>query len=74
MQCFGHPLQLVMLDVDGVILDLMAGFERHLGATTRQLHLPTQPIRDDLTAVHRGTRHRVASLPEAIQAWWPALN
>jgi hypothetical protein len=24
MQRFGHPLPLVMLDVDGVILDLMA--------------------------------------------------
>ena len=32
MQLFGHPLTLVILDIDGVILDLMAGFERHLEA------------------------------------------
>ena len=32
MQLFGHPLQLVILDVDGVILDLIAGFEQHLEA------------------------------------------
>jgi phosphoglycolate phosphatase-like HAD superfamily hydrolase len=74
MQLFGHPLKLVILDVDGVILDLMAGFERHLQAAAKQLHLPTEPIRDYLTAVHRGVRHSYASLPEAIQAWWPALG
>ena len=74
MQLFGHPLKLVILDVDGVILDLMAGFERHLEAAARQLHLPTTPIRDYLAAVHYGARHSYASLPEAIQAWWPALS
>jgi phosphoglycolate phosphatase-like HAD superfamily hydrolase len=74
MQLFGHPLRLVILDVDGVILDLMAGFEQHLEAAARQLHLATAPIRAYLTAVHRGARHSYASLPEAIQAWWPALS
>jgi phosphoglycolate phosphatase-like HAD superfamily hydrolase len=74
MQLFGHPLQLVILDVDGVILDLMAGFERHLEAAARQLHLCTTPIRDYLTAVHCGARHSFASLPEAIQIWWPGLS
>ncbi len=74
MQLFGHPLKLVILDVDGVILDLMAGFERHLQAAAAQLHLPTAPIRDYLTAVHCGARHSFASLPEAIQAWWPMLS
>jgi hypothetical protein len=72
MQLFGHPLQLVMLDVDGVILDLMAGFKRHLQAAATQLQLPTAPIRAYLVAVRRGARHSFASLPEAVQAWWPA--
>jgi phosphoglycolate phosphatase-like HAD superfamily hydrolase len=74
MQLFGHPLQLVIPDVDGVILDLMAGFERHLDAAARQLHLRTTPIRASLAAVHCGARHSFASLPEAIQVWWPALS
>jgi phosphoglycolate phosphatase len=74
MQLFGQPLQLVILDVDGVILDLMAGFAGHLEAAARQLQLPTTPIRDYLAAVHGGVRHSYASLPEAIPAWWPALN
>jgi hypothetical protein len=74
MQLFSHPLQLVILDVDGVILDLMAGFERHLEAAARQLHLRTTPIRDYLAAVHCGPHHSFASLPGAFQAWWPALG
>jgi phosphoglycolate phosphatase-like HAD superfamily hydrolase len=74
MQLFGHPLKLVILDVDGVILDLMAGFARQLETAAHQLDLPTAPIRDYLMAVHRGARHSFASLPEAIQDWWPALS
>jgi phosphoglycolate phosphatase-like HAD superfamily hydrolase len=66
MQLFGHPLELVILDVDGVILDLMAGFAPHLEAAAGQLHLPTAPIRAYLAAVHRGARQTFASLPEAI--------
>ena len=37
MQLFGHPLQLVRLNVDGIILDLMAGLEGHLQAATLPL-------------------------------------
>jgi len=74
MQLFGHPLELVILDVDGVILDLMAGFERHLEAAAGQLHLPTEPIRAYLAAVHHGVRQSYANLSEAIHAWWPALS
>ena len=74
MQLFGHPLKLVILDVDGVILDLMAGFAPHLEAAAGQLHLPIEPIRAYLAAVHYGARQSYANLPEAIQAWWPSLS
>jgi phosphoglycolate phosphatase-like HAD superfamily hydrolase len=68
MQLFGHPLQLVILDVKGVILDLMADFERHLEAAAGQLHLPTEPIRHYRAAVRGGARHSFVKLPEALQA------
>jgi hypothetical protein len=67
MQLFGHPLKLVILDVDGVMLDLMAGFAPHLEAAARQPHQHTEPVREYFTAVHRGMRHSFASLSEAIQ-------
>jgi hypothetical protein len=38
MLLFGHPLPRVRLDVDAVILEFMAGVERHLEATARPLH------------------------------------
>jgi phosphoglycolate phosphatase-like HAD superfamily hydrolase len=74
MQLFGHPLKLVILDVDGVILDLMAYFEQHLEAAAGQLHLPTEPVRHYFLAVRSGARQSYTHLTEAIQAWWPALS
>ena len=74
MQLFDHPLKLVILDVDGVILDLMAGFAEHLEAAAGQLQLPTEPIRQYFAAVHGGARLSYVSLSEAIQDWWPALS
>jgi phosphoglycolate phosphatase-like HAD superfamily hydrolase len=74
MQLFGQPLQLVILDVDGVILDLMACFAGHLEAAARQFRLPTEPIQDYFAAVHSGARQSYTQLLEAIQTWWPALG
>jgi hypothetical protein len=74
MQLFGYPLQLVVLDVNGVILDLMAGFAPHLEAAAGQLHLPTEPIRPYLAAIRGGARHSFVSLAEVLQAWWPVLT
>jgi len=74
IQLFGHPLKLVILDVAGVILDLMANFAPHLEAAAEQLHLPREPIRDYLAAVHHGACQSYTSLPEATQAWWPMLS
>jgi phosphoglycolate phosphatase-like HAD superfamily hydrolase len=73
MRLLCHPLKLVILDVDGVIVDLMAGFASYLEAAARQLHLPPEPIRHYLAEVHRGARQSYTHLAEAIEAWWPAL-
>jgi phosphoglycolate phosphatase-like HAD superfamily hydrolase len=74
MQLFGQPLKLVILDVDGVIVDLMVGFASHLEAAAQQLHLPPEPIRHYFAAVHRGARQSYTHLAEAIEAWWPGLS
>jgi hypothetical protein len=74
MQRFGYPLTPSILDGDGVILVLIAGFGRNSETAAQQLYLPTTPIRDYLTAVHSGARHSITSLPEAIQVWWPVLS
>jgi hypothetical protein len=69
MQPLGHRLTLVMLDIDGVILGLMAGFERPLETAAGQHHLPAASIRHDLAAIRGGARPSVVSLPEALRGW-----
>jgi len=74
MQLFGQPLGLVILDVDGVIVDLMAGFQRNLEAAAQRLGLPLEPIRRYLAAAGAGVRHGHASLGQGIRDLWPELT
>ena len=73
MQLFGKSLELVILDVDGVILDLMACFQKNLEAAAVRANLPVAPIRNYFTAVAAGVRHHHASFTEAVRDWWPWL-
>ena len=74
MQPFGQPLKLVILDVDGVIIDLMAGFESNLKAAARQCGLPLRPIDEYLEEVRAGVKHHHSSWVMAVQMWWPWLG
>ncbi len=74
MKLFGNPLELVILDVDGVILDLMACFQKNLEAAASQADLPIAPIKDYFTAVAAGMRHHHAGFTQAVRDWWPGLD
>ena len=74
MQFFGKPLRLVILDVDGTILDLWACFRQNLVTAAQRLSLPIEPIDEYLTNVRLGTIHGEAALSEGVRKFWPWLT
>ena len=74
MQLFGKPLELVILDVDGTILDLWAYFRRNLVTAAQRLSLPIEPIDEYLTNVRLGTIHGEAALSDGVRKSWPWLT
>lgn len=74
MQLFGKPLELVILDVDGVLLNLLLCFQKNLEEAAAVSALPLDPIRQYFTGVAEGSRHHHPGLTEAVRDWWPHLS
>lgn len=74
MKLFGKELNLVILDVDGVILDIVACFERNFEAAALRLGLPLEPFREHIEALRNGEIRGYASLLEGVQGIWPGLT
>lgn len=74
MKLFGKPLELLVLDVDGVILALVGYFEQSFEAAARAFDLPLEPFRTYLTALRSGARRGHASLSEGVREFWPWLS
>ncbi len=75
MRIFDMPLELVILDVDGVILDLLACFEKNLSTAARRLGLPIGPITTYLKEFREGTERGYAILhEEGPQKLWPYID
>ena len=75
MKIFGRPLELVILDVDGVILELVEPVKRCLESLARDNALPIEPIHRYFDEVAAGVRHGYTNfLDEGIQALWPSLK
>ena len=74
MKIFGRPLELVILDVDGVILDLMKYFQQNLETTAKRFRLPCEPIRKYFKEVHDGIKHNHTSIRDSIKTFWTHLS
>jgi len=74
MKLFGKPLELVILDVDGVILDLVSNFQNSFEEAARRCNFDFEPIRTYIAAVSAGDTHGKASLSEGIRELWPNLE
>lgn len=74
MQLFGKPLELVILDVDGTVLDLLQTFQRNYEAAAVRCGLPVEPIRQYLAAVADGRRNHFASAYDSARGLWQGIT
>lgn len=74
MKLFGKPLGLVILDFDGVVLDLMASYWMLLRTTAEKLGLSTEPVevyeRKYRSGLARDSNPRFTTL---VRELWPEL-
>lgn len=75
MRLFGRRVPLVILDFDGVILDLFATFPQILETAASKLGLPTEPVRDYIQGHRNGTREGNQRFKAGIRTdLWPWLS
>lgn len=71
MQLFGEPLELVILDVDGVILELVEPVTKCLRILAQENGVSADPIDPYFREVSAGKRHGFTGVAEWIRAFWP---
>jgi phosphoglycolate phosphatase-like HAD superfamily hydrolase len=74
MELFGRPLKLVILDVDGVILDLYACFRQNLERAASSLGLPHAPIAQYLSNVSLDRQRSGLTFHDGLRLMWPSLS
>lgn len=73
MQLFGKPLNLIILDVDGVIVDVSAYLRDAMTVTAERLALPTAPIHEHFAAPHDGNPWW-GGFQDRVRMVWPHLD
>lgn len=73
MKIFGNPLELAILDVDGVIIDFYARLQKNLIAAAESRGLPTGPVRSFIRDMKTGRVRLHAGLQEAVEEFWPVV-
>jgi len=75
VKLFGQSLELVILDVDGVILDLMYCFEQHFVTIAQAMGYDVDRIRAHFKNYHSGQMMKSgSSLRGTFKEIWPSLN
>lgn len=74
MELFGKPLRLVILDVDGVILDLYACFQQNLERVASSVGLPHAPIRQYLSNVSLDRKRSGLTFHDGLRLMWPGIS
>jgi phosphoglycolate phosphatase-like HAD superfamily hydrolase len=75
LQLFDNDLELLILDVDGVILELVASIVQCLEAVAKEANLPVRPIKEYFQDVAEGHRHGFSNLlSDGISSFWPWLT
>lgn len=71
---FGKPLELVIFDNDGVILDLPLRFEDQCRFAAKAAGLSLETLADWFDAMRKGERELLASVQEGVNDIWPEVT
>lgn len=74
MKIFGKELKLLILDVDGVLLDLMACFDKNLLNATIEMGLDVAPVMQYVKDLRLGNRRGFSNAHDNIKWLWPHLT
>lgn len=74
MKFFGKEKKLLITDVDGVLLDLMACFPKNFCGAAKEFRVSTKPIKKYLWDVESGFTKGFASVSATIKMLYPNLN
>ena len=74
MDLLGMPIELLILDVDGVILDILAGLQRNLEATALRFGLPIDPIAKSIAHIAAGKMRIKGNARDSTRMLWPHLS
>ena len=74
MHILGMRTDLIILDVDGVILDILAGLRKNLEVTAAHFKLDLVPIAESLTHIASGTMRIKGNSRDSTRMLWPHLS
>ena len=74
MKLWGCPLEVVILDVDGVIIDLESGFAANFSEAVEAVGLPLDPFLNHIAAVKLGIERHRPSFADAAVYFWPNIS
>ena len=74
MHIFGLPVELVILDVDGVILDILGGLRRNLEEAALYFGLPIHPIAQSIDDIAAGKIRIKGNARDSARMFWPCMD
>jgi len=74
MRIFGFPVELVILDVDGVILDILGGLRKNLEEAAAFFQLSLKPIAINLEEIAQGKARIQGNAHDSVRDVWPHLT
>jgi len=74
VRIFNIPIELIILDVDGVLIDVLAGLERNLKLAALHFDLPITPIKNNFKAVRLGKTRSKGNARDSTRMLWPELS
>ncbi|MDP3770390.1 MAG: HAD hydrolase-like protein [bacterium] len=74
MHILGTRTDLIILDVDGVILDILAGLKKNLEITAEHFKLNPAPIAQSLTDIASGKTRIKGNARDSTRMLWPHVS